>query len=182
MTLSRRAFFSSLLASGAVLSMPYVARAQSAGRIVVIGGGFGGASAASALKALDSRLSVTLVEPAREFVTCPYSNLVLGGMRDMRSITHGYAGLQRRGVEVVHDSAAAIDTNARSVRLAGGQTLAYDKLVVSPGIDIRFPGRPGRRRCCCAVSWKRCRTAGSSSWRRRRTRSVARPALTSASA
>jgi sulfide dehydrogenase [flavocytochrome c] flavoprotein subunit len=109
----------------------------------VVGGGFGGASAAGALKRLAPALNVTLVEPARNFVTCPYSNLVVGGLRDIGSITHDYSGLQRRGIEIVHDHAAAIDTTARAVRLAGGLTLPYDELIVAPGIELNYGGIEG---------------------------------------
>jgi sulfide dehydrogenase [flavocytochrome c] flavoprotein subunit len=141
--LSRRSVLSSLLASSAVLGAPRIARGQAAARIVVVGGGFGGASAAGALKRLAPAINVTLVEPERQFVTCPYSNLVLGGVRDIGSITHSYAGLQRRGVEIVHDRAAAIDTAGRSVRLAGGLSLPYDELIVSPGIELKYAGIEG---------------------------------------
>lgn len=109
-----------------------------AARVVVVGGGFGGATAARYLRHFDSDLDVTLVEPKRQFVTCPGSNWVLGGLRSMAFITHSYDRLRdRHGVRVVHDTVSAIDAGRRQVRLAGGDTLGYDRLVVSPGIGFR---------------------------------------------
>nr|WP_240457591.1 NAD(P)/FAD-dependent oxidoreductase [Halomonas socia] len=114
------------------------------GRVVVIGGGFGGATAAKYLKRANPNLSVTLVEPARTFYTCPFSNLFLGGLREMSKIAHGYDELRDRyGVEVVHTMAQDIDPDGHSVSLANGDTLHYDKLVLSPGIDIRWNALEG---------------------------------------
>jgi sulfide dehydrogenase [flavocytochrome c] flavoprotein subunit len=134
MMLPRRA----LLAAGALLAAPAPLRAQAAMRLVVIGGGFGGASAANFARRTYPDVQVTLVEPQRSFVTCPYGNLLLAGERQIGQITHSYDGLRARGVTVVHDRAAGIDAVAKSVRLAGGQTLAYDRLILSPGIAIRW--------------------------------------------
>jgi sulfide dehydrogenase [flavocytochrome c] flavoprotein chain len=117
--------------------------AQSAPRVVVVGGGFGGATCARYLKRADSAIRVTLIEPSRSFVTCPFSNAVLGGLRDLASITFDYAQLQARGVELVQDSAVSLDPAARSVMLAGGQTLPYDRLVLSPGIAFRWGALEG---------------------------------------
>lgn len=133
--LSRRA----LLAAGAALAAPAPLRAQgTAMRLVVIGGGFGGASAASFARRNHPDVQVTLVEPQPRFVTCPYGNLLLGGERQIGQITHSYDGLRARGVEVIHDRAAGIDAAAKRVRLAGGPVLAYDRLILSPGIAIRW--------------------------------------------
>jgi sulfide dehydrogenase [flavocytochrome c] flavoprotein chain len=107
--------------------------------VVVIGGGFGGATCAKYLRRFDPGLKVTLVEANRQYATCPGSNWVLGGLRDMPAITQGYDALRsKHGVDVIHDTVTAIDPAARTVRLAGGQTLNYDKLVMSPGIDFRW--------------------------------------------
>lgn len=133
-TLSRRA----VLAAGALLAAPAPLRAQGGMRLLVIGGGFGGASAANFARRSYPDVQVTLVEPQRAFVTCPYGNLLLGGERSLAQITHSYDGLRARGVTVVHDRAAGIDAAAKTVRLAGGQTLAYDRLILSPGIAIRW--------------------------------------------
>jgi NADPH-dependent 2,4-dienoyl-CoA reductase/sulfur reductase-like enzyme len=108
-------------------------------RVVVVGGGYGGASAARELKRLaGDSIDVVLVERDAAFVSCPLSNLVIGGSRAMRDITVAYDGLARHGVRVVHDIALAIDSERREVRLARGAALRYDRCIVSPGIDFFF--------------------------------------------
>ena len=109
-------------------------------KVVVIGGGYGGATAAKYVRLLsDYKIDVVLIEPNEAFVSCPISNLVVGGSKQMADITTPYKALSRRhGVTVVRDSASAIDTAARTVRLAGGATIGYDKLVVSPGVELQF--------------------------------------------
>ena len=109
-------------------------------RVVVIGGGYGGATAAKYVRLLsDYKIDVVLIEPNAAFVSCPISNLVLGGSKQMADITSPYDALSRRhGVTVVRDAASAIDTGARSVRLASGASIGYDKLVVAPGVELRF--------------------------------------------
>ncbi len=140
--ISRRRFAG--LAGGAAASAAFALSACAVteapkAHAVVIGGGFGGATAAKYLRVLDPGIEVTLVEPQRSFVTCPFSNYVLAGFKRMADITQDYAALAaRHGVRVVHDTAAAIDPETRTVRLAGGDTLAYDRLVVSPGVDFRW--------------------------------------------
>ena len=128
---------SAALAGAGSLAMPSISRAAS-GHVVVVGGGFGGATAAKYLKRADSNIRVTLVEPAQRFYTCPFSNLYLGGLRSFESIGHGYDALKAMGIDVVHAMAEDVNAGARTVRLAGGRTLNYDKLVLSPGIDIRW--------------------------------------------
>jgi sulfide dehydrogenase [flavocytochrome c] flavoprotein subunit len=107
-------------------------------RVVVLGGGFGGATAAKYLRLWGPGVEVVLVERNADFVSCPISNLVYGGSKTMADITYGYSGLARYGVQVVRDEATAVDTTAKSVRLARGGELKYDRLVVSPGIDFMF--------------------------------------------
>src|SRR4029450_8600283 len=108
-------------------------------RVLVVGGGFGGATCAKYLRRADPSLDVTLVEPHRQFVTCPFSNAVLVGLRDMASLTYSYDALQQRyGVRVVHAIATEIDPSAHRVRLDNGSTLIYDRLVLSPGIELRW--------------------------------------------
>src|SRR5262245_8910774 len=113
--LTRRSF-GTLLAAG-VLAAPAALRAQGQARLVVIGGGFGGASAARFARIQYPQLRVTLIEPNDRFVTCPYGNLILAGQRTLPQITHSYDGLVKRGVLHVRDSAVAIDPAARTVRL-----------------------------------------------------------------
>jgi len=109
-------------------------------KVVVVGGGFGGTTVSKYLRLLsDGEIQVTMIEPQRAFVSCPVSNLVLGGTKTMADITTPYAALgSRHGVEVVHDTVSAVDAAAKTVRLASGGTLRYDKLVLSPGIDFMW--------------------------------------------
>ncbi|MCE8034013.1 cytochrome C [Billgrantia tianxiuensis] len=123
---------------------PFAIGGQHAGQVVVIGGGFGGATAAKYLKRTNPAIEVILVEPAETFYTCPFSNLHLGGLRSMHDIAHGYDELQDRyGVRVIHAMAEDIDAAARTVRLSTGRELEYDRLVLSPGIDIRWNALEG---------------------------------------
>ncbi|MGB3277670.1 MAG: NAD(P)/FAD-dependent oxidoreductase, partial [Pseudorhodobacter sp.] len=134
MTLNRRLFLASLTAT---LAAPMV-KAQSRPRIIIIGGGAGGATAARYL-AKDSKgaLEVVLIEPARTYYTCFFSNLYLGGYRTFESLGHTYGKLAADyGVNVVHDYAVGVDRDAKTVTLASGSSLPYDKLVLSPGIDF----------------------------------------------
>jgi len=107
-------------------------------RVVVIGGGFGGATAAKHIRMWDSSIDVALVERDEEFVSCPISNLVLAGYSTMSDITRDRSGLAKYGVQVVRDEATAIDAAKKSVRLASGGDIAYERLVVSPGIDFTY--------------------------------------------
>lgn len=108
------------------------------GRVVVVGGGFGGATAARYMRLWGGNVDVTLVERNAQFISCPISNLVLGGHRQMDEITLGYDGLKAAGVKVVQAEVTAIDAAAKKLRLAGGGELAYDRLIVSPGVDFMF--------------------------------------------
>lgn len=112
-------------------------------RVVVVGGGYGGATAAKYVRQLDPSIEVTLVEPSEAFVSCPMSNTVLGGSRAMADITMPYDGLSRYGVKVVKDAATAIDVERRTVRLARGAPLPYDRVVVAPGVDFMWETLPG---------------------------------------
>jgi NADPH-dependent 2,4-dienoyl-CoA reductase/sulfur reductase-like enzyme len=106
-------------------------------RVVVIGGGWGGATAAKYTRLFDPAVEVILIEPNRQFVSCPFSNLVLAGLRTIDSITIGYDGLRRHGVRIMHETATAIEPAARRIRLGEGY-LQYDRLIVSPGIDFQW--------------------------------------------
>jgi len=122
--------------------------AGAGGQVVVIGGGYGGATAAKYIRMWsEGRVQVTLVEPNDSFISCPISNLVLGGSKQMADITTSYDNLgKRHGVKIIKDRAVAIDADKRQVRLAGGGTLAYDRLVVSPGVDFMWDSLPGLKK------------------------------------
>jgi sulfide dehydrogenase [flavocytochrome c] flavoprotein subunit len=109
-------------------------------QVIVIGGGYGGATAAKYIRLLSGyKISVVLIEPQTDFISCPMSNLVLGGSKNLAELTTSYAGLSRQhGVTLVHDYATAIDTQMKTVALKNGSTLSYDKLIVSPGVDMNF--------------------------------------------
>jgi sulfide dehydrogenase [flavocytochrome c] flavoprotein subunit len=107
-------------------------------RVVVVGGGFGGATAAKYIRLWDPAIDVVLVERDGSFVSCPISNLVLAGYSSMPDISRGYDALRRHGVQVVHDEAVGIDPSKKTVRLARAGELAYERLIVSPGIDFNF--------------------------------------------
>ena len=117
----------------------------SKGKVVVIGGGFSGATAAKYIRMWsEGAIAVTLVEPNPMFVSCPISNLVLGGVKQMADITTSYDNLKNRhGIQMVRDTVVAVDTTKRTVTLAGGSTLPYDRLIVSPGIDFMYDKIPG---------------------------------------
>ena len=137
---TRRDFIKLTGAVGAASALGWPTVAQAARRrVVVVGGGFGGATCAKYLREFGPRLKVTLIEQDTKFVTCPFSNAVLGGLREIDSITHGYDKLRKNhGVKVIHDRVTAIDPAANKVMLAGGKRVRYDRLVVSPGVDFRW--------------------------------------------
>ena len=144
MKLNRRNFISASAGIAATMSSPMVFGA-SRPKVVVIGGGAGGATAARYI-AKDSKgaIDVTLVEPTRSYYTCFFSNLYLGGFRDFDSIGHSYGKLASDfGINVVHDWAVDVDSSGKTVSLAGGGTLNYDKLTLSPGIDFVDNSVPG---------------------------------------
>jgi sulfide dehydrogenase [flavocytochrome c] flavoprotein chain len=162
MRLSRRQF---LNASGrfglatAAAGFPLPLRSQSSTpRVVVIGGGAGGATCARYLaKDSERRLAVTLVEEHQHCTTCFYSNLYLVGWRDFDSITHGYDRLEATGAKIISTRAVGIDPAAKRVRLQNGETLAYDKLVVAPGINLRYSSIMGYSADAAAImphAWK----------------------------
>ncbi|HLG83742.1 MAG TPA: FCSD flavin-binding domain-containing protein [Bradyrhizobium sp.] len=131
------------LALAASLALPSTARAQASARIVVIGGGFGGAACARALKRLDARLQVTLIEPNKVFTACPFSNAVIAGLRDISAQQFVYGKIAASGIDVVAQAATKVDPQAHRVTLADGSGLPYDRLVLAPGIEMRFDALPG---------------------------------------
>ena len=144
MTYNRRTFLGTAAATAGLLAAPMV-RAQGKPRVVVVGGGAGGATAARYIaKDSGGAIDVTLVEPTRTYYTCFFSNLYLGGFREMQSLGHSYGTLAAQfGVNVVHDWAVGVDRDAKTVALAGGGSLPYDRLILSPGIDFVDGAVPG---------------------------------------
>lgn len=144
MPLTRRTFLATSALSAGLLTAPAVLGAARP-KVVVIGGGAGGATAARYIaKDSDGAIDVTLVEPTRRYYTCFFSNLAIGGFRSYDSLGHGYGRLASDfGVNVVHDWAVGIDRDAKTVTLGSGATLAYDRLILSPGIDFVEESVPG---------------------------------------
>jgi len=139
----RRDFLKVIGAAGAVtgfgsLVWPMEALAAASGKVVVVGGGFGGATCARYLKRWGPKLDVTLVERDTSYITCPFSNEVLAGNLEMSEITHSYSNIAAQGINVVHDEVTAIDAGGKSISLKYGGSMKFDKLVVSPGIAFRW--------------------------------------------
>ena len=145
MTFSRREFmqWSAAASATALAGCATSGGGASAGRVVVIGAGIGGGTAAKYVKMWAPDIDVTVVERESGFISCPISNLVLAGSANLSDISRDYNGLGNRGIKVVRDSATAIDPAAKTVRLAGGNTLQYDRLIVSPGVDMIYDTIPG---------------------------------------
>ena len=135
------------LGTAAALTLPGCATmgGGASAKVVIVGGGYGGATAAKYIRMWSNGgIDVAVIEPNPEFISCPMSNLVLGGSKDLAFLTVSYDNLSmRHGVKVVRDTAAAIDTEKRIVKLAGGNELPYDRLILSPGIDFMWDKVPG---------------------------------------
>lgn len=141
---NRRQFIIGGAALGTATLFAPAVLAQARQKVVVIGGGAGGATAAKyIIKDGDGKIDVTLVEENTSYQTCFHSNLYLGGYREYNSIVHSYDGLKKHGVNVVHTRATMIDRDKKEVILANGQKLPYDRCVVSPGIDLKYDSVPG---------------------------------------
>ena len=155
--MTRRNVVRGIAAAAAASALPCPSIAQGAARIVVIGGGFGGAACARALRKIDAKWQVTLIEPNRIFVACPFSNEVIAGLRDIEAQQFGYNRIVADGIDVIAQAAVKIDPQARSVGLADGASLTYDRLVLAPGIDLRFDALPGYDEAAAAKmphAWK----------------------------
>ncbi len=126
------------VAAGPLAGCASLTGGPSIGRVVIIGGGYGGATAARYLRLWGGNVDVTLVERNPTFISCPISNMVLGGHKQMSDITVSYAGLEAIGVKRIQGDAVAIDPQAKEVRLADGRKLAFDRVIVSPGVDFMF--------------------------------------------
>jgi sulfite dehydrogenase len=109
------------------------------GHVVIVGGGYGGATAAKYLRLWgEGKIAVTMIERQANFISCPMSNLVIGGSRKIEELTMSYAGLTKLGITVVQGEVTGVDNAKRNVTLAGGRTIDYDKLILSPGVDFMF--------------------------------------------
>lgn len=142
LNISRRNFFKTTVASavgvavsgGAVTS----AFAASPKRVVIVGGGIGGATTANYIKQMDKTVDVTIIEANKDYYTCFMSNEVIGGNREMESIHFTYDKLKAMGIKVIFDKVTGIDAKGQSVSTAGGQKVAYDRCVVSPGVSFKY--------------------------------------------
>ena len=147
--ITRRKFTKFLGASSIVYALeriagyptPLLAAKQ---KVVVIGGGFGGATAAKYLCMMAPNLQVTLVEPNKLYYTCPFSNLVIGGHKDLNELAYGYDNLHKKyGINVIHSIVARLDASSKKVLLNDGGSLPYDRAIVSPGVSMRFDKMEG---------------------------------------
>jgi len=159
MAMNRRQFNTRLAAASTVLSAPFLVRCKSRPKVVVIGGGAGGATAARYL-AKDSQgaLDVTLIENSETYTTCFFSNLYLGDLRTLESLTHNYSTLETTfGIKVVKGYATEVDRAAKVVKLQDGSVVAYDRVVVAPGIDLDYESVPGYSKAAAEIAphaWK----------------------------
>lgn len=145
MALKRRSFIKTAVAAGSMAMLPKTIFAahkpQQKRKVVVIGGGFAGATAAKYMRLWDAELDITLIERNAQFVSCPQSNLVLGGNRSLQQLTHDYQGLAKLGIQIVQAEVTAIDTDKQQVRLQD-EKIAYDRLIIAPGIDFIYDDLP----------------------------------------
>ena len=147
MNMNRRTFLKATSATGAVAVSALSGCAtigNSGPKVVIVGGGYGGATVAKYIKMWGPHIDVTLIERDIEFVSCPLSNLVLGGSQTMKDITLGYDTLQKKyGVKMVRGEAIAVDAEKKNVRLASGDWLPFDRVILSPGVDFMYDMVPG---------------------------------------
>ena len=141
---SRRDFLKTAAAGASAALLPLPAIAQGAGgRVVVVGGGFAGTTCARFIKRINPRIDVTLVEASPTFTACPFSNGVVAGLRELNAQQFGYDKVAADHVTLTMAPATAVNVQGRSVTLSNGSQLAYDRLVLAPGIDIRWDGLHG---------------------------------------
>ena len=170
---NRREFLKGAALAGGVVALPGLSGcamgSKARGHVVVVGGGFGGATVAKYLRMWSQMgVDVTLVERNPQFISCPISNLVIGGDKQMADITMSYDGLRNTwGVKVLQDTVTAVDAAARKVTLASGGVLSYDRLVLSPGIEFMYDQVPGLPATPCCTPGKRVPRPWpcASSWR-----------------
>ncbi len=138
--MSRRQFLKLSLAataSSCLTFSPWIHAAKNK-KVVIVGGGIGGVTAAKYLHIMDSSIDITLIEPKKYYTTCFMSNEFLGGERKFKTLQFTYDALTKRGVKVVHDIASKIDTNKQTISISGGKIFKYDRCIISPGIDFRW--------------------------------------------
>ncbi|MDY6992836.1 MAG: FAD/NAD(P)-binding oxidoreductase, partial [Pseudomonadota bacterium] len=143
--MNRRHFIritASATAAASLMSFPFIVRGAGK-QVVIIGGGAGGATAARYIRELDDSIEVTLIEPKEHYHTCFMSNEVLSGERSIESIQFNYQGLTKHGVKVIPSRATAIDPEAKKVTLENGDSVSYERLIVSPGIDFKWDAIEG---------------------------------------
>ncbi|HML91380.1 NAD(P)/FAD-dependent oxidoreductase [Methyloceanibacter sp.] len=134
---TRRRFLATAATAAFLAGMPSRLKAGvTSAKVVVIGGGYAGATVARFLRAADPRIGVTLIEPNRAFCSCPFSNAVIGGLEPFSVLRFGYGGVEATGVRLVFEKAARVDPAAKTVRTEGGLVFAYDRLIVAPGIEF----------------------------------------------
>ncbi len=146
MTFSRRNFLKVTGGAAAVGTLGFSSMSASAatkGKVVIVGGGIGGSTAAKYIRMMDPSIEVTLIEPNKHYYTCFMSNEVLSGERDMKSIEFGYSGLAGHGVQVVHDYVTGIDAAKKVVSTKSGKSFQYDRCIVSPGVDLKYDSIEG---------------------------------------
>jgi NADPH-dependent 2,4-dienoyl-CoA reductase/sulfur reductase-like enzyme len=157
MTTHRRTFLKlGVTATVSLLPLPSLAQGAAA-RVVIVGGGFAGASFARAIRQAEPRIAVTLVEPGATFTACPFSNAVIVGMRELSAQQFTYDRIAADGITLARTTATAVDAQARTVTLGDGKRLPYDRLVLAPGIDIRWGALPGYDEAAAASmphAWK----------------------------
>ncbi len=166
MTMNRRTTLKALGAASmastlaACASQGGMAAAAPLGHVVIVGGGFGGATAAKYLRLWgEGKIAVTMIERQAQFISCPMSNLVIGGSRKIEELTSGYEGLSKLGVTVIQGDVTGVDSVKRSVSLSNGKTIAYDRLILSPGVDFLFDqiaGLDATAQTTVLHAWKAC--------------------------
>jgi len=162
MSIERRKFLKTLGVGGALAAVGGCATTggpRASGKVVVVGAGYGGATAAKYLRLWSNGgVDVTVIEPNAEFTSCPLSNLVIGGSKQLADITVSYDGLRKRGINIVRDTAMAVDPDRRVVKLAGGNEVPYDRLILSPGIEFLWNEVPSLNNAAAQASvlhaWK----------------------------
>jgi sulfide dehydrogenase [flavocytochrome c] flavoprotein subunit len=138
--INRRDFIKAIAAASAasILTIPNAHAGKTKGRVVVVGGGYGGATAAKYLRMMDAGIDVTLIERNTTYTSCPLSNEVISGERDIKTLEVGYDGLKKRGVNVVQDWVTGVDTAKKLVMTKGGKSYGYDALILSPGVEFDY--------------------------------------------